>query len=362
MTERPVSIAFFALIVAGCTGRLGPDPDPAADSGGGGRDMDVATLDQGVVGPGPDASAPGDSGTTLPPADARVDMTVVPATEAERVCIRWNTDRADRSEGAAWTGSAATCSAGDMDDDARERAIKVTNLLRFVAGLPDDIDHDPVLNARCQEAAMMMDANRSLSHTPPTTWNCYTADGALAAGKSNLSGGGSGSRAVNSVDRYMLDRGANNATTLGHRRWILSESNGPWGFGSTNAYSCMYVIHGQTGPSPARPFTAWPPAGIVPIEVWGLGGEADTLDDTGWSIQSETINVSSATATVTRDGEVVPTTSASLLPNYGSRYALKITPQGWRAEAGRRYHVSLSGVSPAVEYDIDVVDCGDFGP
>ena len=49
----------------------------------------------------------------------------------------------------------------------------------------------------------MMRANNMMSHMPPTTWTCYTADGAEAAGNSNISSG----QAVSSVDLYMIDPG-----------------------------------------------------------------------------------------------------------------------------------------------------------
>src|SRR4029078_7326739 len=87
---------------------------------------------------------------------------------------------------------------------------------------------DPNKDMMDQQCALMQRANNMLSHTPPTTWTCYTQAGADASGSSNISSG----QAVSSVDSYMIDPG--NPTTIGHRRWILSNSLGPIGIGGTD--------------------------------------------------------------------------------------------------------------------------------
>src|SRR6185436_1586987 len=100
-----------------------------------------------------------------------------------------------------------------------------------------------------------------------------SATGALAAASSNIST----SPAVQSVDLYMIDTG--NITSLGHRRWILSNTLGPVGIGSTNAASCLWVLDGR-GHARAE-WTAWPPAGVVPWEALHLS-RSESVDSTGW--------------------------------------------------------------------------------
>jgi len=107
----------------------------------------------------------------------------------------------------------------------------------------------------------MMDANDALSHGPPPDWACYTDLGAEGAGNSNIAG----NAAVAAVAVYMLDPG--NATTLGHRRWLLSNSLGPTGIGSTDTFSCLWTV-GGTGAA-GREWMAWPPPGPFPIEAAG---------------------------------------------------------------------------------------------
>ena len=85
-----------------------------------------------------------------------------------------------------------------------------------MAGL-GTVTESAIYSQRNQDAAVMMAAEGSLSHTPVGGWSCYTADGATAAGRSNLALGLSG---VGAIDAYMQDFGANN-TGVGHRRTML---------------------------------------------------------------------------------------------------------------------------------------------
>jgi hypothetical protein len=158
--------------------------------------------------------------------------------------------------------------------------------------------------------------------------------------------------AVASVDLYMIDPG--NSTTLGHRRWILSNLLASIGFGSAGSFSCQYQP-AQRAPAGAQAWTAWPPPGQVPIEAFG--GRFSSLDQTGWSVQSDSVNLNSAQVTVTSDGAEMGVSVTPLMRGYGSTYALRIAPMGWTTTAGKTYSVKLSGTSPAIEYDVEVVSC-----
>jgi uncharacterized protein YkwD len=262
------------------------------------------------------------------------------------VCTRWTADRADLSEG-TWSGAVASCMAGDLSADARANALRLVNLYRFLANLPAVTD-DPTLDVGDQACALIMRANNMLSHTPPNTWLCWTQAGSDAAGQSNISGG----LAVGSVDSYMIDDG--NPTTLGHRRWVLSNSLGPIGIGGTDKASCMHTV-GGTGKA-GKPWMAWPAAGTIPLQAL-TGARGASVDTTGWSIQSDGIDLSQAMVTVMVDGAAQPVTLTQLLPNYGTKYAVDFIPQGWKTQAGKTYSISVSGVTPAIAYQVQVVDC-----
>ncbi|HEX2660024.1 MAG TPA: CAP domain-containing protein, partial [Polyangia bacterium] len=223
------------------------------------------------------------------------------------VCDRWKADRADLSEG-TWTGSVVACDPGDLTGVGRANALRQVNLFRFLAGLPA-VTEDATKSVNAQACALMQDANKTLSHTPPTTWTCYTAAGATAAGQSNIAT----TKGVRAVGLYMNDRG--NETTIGHRRWLLSNSLGPIGLGSTSGYSCLMTI-GGTGKA-GKAFAAWPPPGDVPLAALTVEGSIDTV---GWSIQSDTIDLSAAQVAVTDAGTARPVTVMQLPANYGSKY------------------------------------------
>ena len=270
---------------------------------------------------------------------------------AAQICERWNGDR-QLTEG-EWTGSVVKCDPGDIDVSGRDNALRLMNLYRWLSGLPP-VTTSPAKNADAQACALMMHANLGLSHNPPSSWSCYTKLGADAAGQSNIST----QPGVTSVDAYMVDDG--NDDTIGHRRWILSNGLGPVGLGSTSTYSCMHVIGGLGSSTAGSPrFTAWPPAGKVPLgafypeTMWW-----SNLDQVGWSVQSDRLNLTEATVTVTSDGETLPVDTFPLLPGYGSESALRFTPKGWKTEAGKTYSVTLSGVNPSISYSVEVLDCG----
>ena len=112
------------------------------------------------------------------------------------------------------TGRVAGCVPGNTSAAFEAATIQVVNYYRTMAGLPS-VTLDSTRTAGSQSAALMMNAQGALDHNPPPTWACFTADGAFAAGKSNLALGNAGASAVVA---YMDDTGTDN---LGHRRWVI---------------------------------------------------------------------------------------------------------------------------------------------
>jgi hypothetical protein len=82
-----------------------------------------------------------------------------------------------------------------------------------------------------------------------------------------------------------------------------------------------------------------------------------TVDQTGWTIQTNNLSLSGAQAEVREDGVTKAVDAAVLLPNYGSQGALKITPQGWTIQAGSEYEVSVNTNSQTIAYSFLAVDC-----
>jgi hypothetical protein len=276
--------------------------------------------------------------------------TAAGANTADQVCRRWVCDRADMSEGVS-TGDIASCAPGDLAPPGRPNALKLVNLYRFLTGMPA-VTEDPTFDTDAQDCAIIQAAN-GLSHAPATTATCYNVTGAAASDRSSICGG----QAVGCIDLYMDDSSNATGPNYGHRTWILANSLGPVGFGSvgsggrTMTASCFYQVGGSGKAGVA--YVGWPPAGPVPLQAF----TATELDKSGWSLQSDTINLNSATATVMDGTTNQPVTVSTNLGSYGAKYAMGILPNGWTSQAGHSYTVTIGGTATPISYSVQVVDC-----
>ncbi|MCB9674080.1 MAG: hypothetical protein H6737_03135 [Alphaproteobacteria bacterium] len=276
-----------------------------------------------------------------------VDSDPVVDTDAEAdaaVCARWSEVTADLGEG-VWAGDIASCDAGEAPADGVARAMALLGYARELAGAPP-LALDAANAAQTQQCALMMHANASLSHDPPDTWDCWTADGAAAAGQSLLAREPS----VGSVLQYLVDFG--NETTLVHRRWLLNPGLERVSLGTTDAYSCLRL--GSTTLN-GTVWVAWPPPGRVPLQM--LSERNSSVDAEGWSIQSDDIDLSGAEITVELDGQRLPQLVEPLVANQGSEQAVRFVPDGFVASGGGRYRVEVEGIAEPFDYEVVVVDC-----
>ncbi|NNF64601.1 MAG: hypothetical protein HKN07_10120, partial [Acidimicrobiia bacterium] len=145
----------------------------------------------------------------------------------ERFLPQFNVDH-------GWTGSVATCTAGTTSQAYEDATLETLNYFRAMAGLPA-VTFDNTFDAKAQEAALMMKARGTFEgvdpHNPDPSWDCYSADGAEAAGSSNLFLGSAGPAAIYG---YVWDFGTGNES-VGHRRWILDPEALTMGTGSTDS-------------------------------------------------------------------------------------------------------------------------------
>lgn len=307
-----------------------------------------------------------------PPANAGAQSPVRSVAQGLSVDIRdraavvdfWN-NVYKSSEGVAidWTGSVATCTAGTTNPDFTQATLQRVNYFRAMAQLPGDITLDSTLNAKCEEAALMMAANQSLNHAPPDTWLCYTTDGFDAAGHSNLALGAYGPRAI---DLYMSDTGQYNYA-VGHRRWILYPPLVTVGTGSNDASPGLYPgadalwVIGAFGTRPPAPeWVSWPPPGYVPYPI--VPGR--------WSFSYPQADFDNATVTMTQGGMTV---SVTLEPvdnsGYGDRTVVWVPAISAGANPGQdtTYSVTVQNVvvdsTPRqFQYDVTIIDPDASGP
>jgi hypothetical protein len=268
-----------------------------------------------------------------------------------------------------WTGNVGTCAPGTTDSFFKEQVRLRVNFFRALAGVPSALAFDATYSAKDQEAAIMMSANNTLSHFPPANWKCYTANGAEAAGKSNLAFGYSGPAAV---DAYMEDNGFGNAA-LGHRRWVIypqTKLTGtgdvpPEGGNEVNALWAYDANYGTTRPATREPFVAWPPPGYVPYQ----------LIPARWSLSFPGAGFSGATVTMSSNGVSVAVTKETVVEGYGES-AVAWYPTGmatgfhqtWpQPTADTTFAINVSGVTGAgvpstFSYTVKVFDPATTGP
>ena len=225
-----------------------------------------------------------------PPAPPTTSTTAVVDASRAMAARLWATEYLP-SVGAAsqWSGSVASCASGSVSAGYQAAVLRRINYFRAMAGLPT-VQLDTTLSTKAGQAALMMVANNTLSHDPPSTWLCYTADGAEAAARSNLFLGRSGPEAI---DGYIEDAGAANLTA-GHRRWLLHPPTARMGMGDIPGQAnALWVVGGAGGAVvPRDGYVAWPPKGYVPR----------SLVFPRWSFALVGADLAAASVSVTRNG------------------------------------------------------------
>jgi len=264
-----------------------------------------------------------------------------------------------------WQGSLSSCDEGSPSPAAQQATARVVNYIRDLVGV-EPVVFSSTLSAQAQEAALMMARNEQLSHAPPSSWACYTGDGAAAAAKSNLYLGRSDASAITG---YMDDPGAVN-TPVGHRRWIIDPRQTTMGSGSVDAPGgdwrqqshALLVIDPpswQSLPAGTPAYLPWPVAGYVPVQIepegrWSLSA-SDPLTD--FSQASVLVNGSAAGVTVhpVKNGYGPPTVVWNFRPGFKA------------GDEDRKYDVVVSGIRrggaslPSYSYTVTLFD-GDAAP
>ncbi|MBX3261136.1 MAG: CAP domain-containing protein [Labilithrix sp.] len=280
---------------------------------------------------------------------------VPPASDDARdvACSRWACGHSELAA-APWNGDEASCDPGSVDEHARDRALRVVNAYRFLAGVPE-LSVETRWEAPAQDCALLAHANRRLSHSPPPEWSCWSDRGARASAVSLVAN----RSAPQAVDPFIEDAG--NESTMVHRRWLLSEKIRRVGFGSTSRFTCALVDGREWDDASAEPpaepalpaWVAWPPPGPVPMDVF----RRTKLDAIGWTIQSSSLDLDGAVVTVRAAGEPRAVTVSPLERTMGSLTAVRFVPDGWAAQAGSRYDVQVEKGGAVIAYAVEPVDC-----
>ncbi|MFD2670291.1 S-layer homology domain-containing protein [Marinicrinis sediminis] len=181
-------------------------------------------------------------------------------------------------------------SAGEIKKPYILDGINATNFVRYLAGLPDDIEPDWTLASQQQTAALVNAVNDELTHYPdqPAGMSQEMFElGKQGTSSSNLYAGSY--TFYENVRGYMSDSDPSNIDRVGHRRWILHPIMQKTMFGMVHreedwgVYASMYAFDFNRPQDEIRySYISWPSAHLFPNEFFST--------DDAWSISLNTLH------------------------------------------------------------------------
>ncbi len=255
-----------------------------------------------------------------------------------------------------WTGNYSSCSPGTTSAEFQDAVLRRINYFREMAGVPPLEGLNETYSQKAQAAALMMSVNKRLSHSPDSSWLCYSTDGREAAGSSNLQYGANGPQGISN---YMADWGSNNSAA-GHRRWILFPPTQYMGTGDVPAGGGNYAanalwVFDRFSPRPETrdPHVDWPPPGYVPY----------FLAYPRWSFSYPGADFGQATVTMSRDGQAIALQINPVHNGYGDNTIVwepgvntQQKPPADTTFAITITNVHIQGVPETFQYDVILFD------
>ena len=179
-------------------------------------------------------------------------------------------------------------SAGKLTDSVQESSVTYLNIIRYIAGIPYDVEIDSELCEIAQYGALLNAAKHEMNHTPTQPEDMpddiYKL-GYKGTSSSNLAGG---DLLKNSIDMWIGDTDPYVIGSLGHRRWLLNPPMKYTGFGSVDGYTTVYVFDFSRKET-QNSMVAWPSQNM-PVEFFGI---ADAWNiSTNSTIEEDKIRVS----------------------------------------------------------------------
>ncbi len=340
----------------GGTGGTG-DSGSGGDTGGtGGSDSGGDTGGTGGTGDSGSGGDTGGTGGTTDPGGAEPAGATLAASQLTRAEIL-----------------AALNEIGDLtrkitetEQEQNASALRRVRAYRLLLGLRTDITIDPQDVILADAAAEICMQLGTLTHSPSRPPGMTDEEYALAqqgAAESNLATRYPLITIPYSIDLYMDDSDASNIDRVGHRRWIMSPLMAQTGFGlsSDNRYAAMHVFPDDefatacfSDPDARQSwdYILYPRWGYMPTPYF-----ADAQVAWSVSLRGDRYNASGVTAADISvrpaDQSNTPTGAALTLnyfnrsdANYGCQHPVLIfRPQGVQVSDGRRYVVSITGIT-----------------
>ncbi len=203
-----------------------------------------------------------------------------------------------------WNGGVEkNCSEGKMNEIIVQRATRRINYFRRMAQVDDNVVLTKDNNENCQLAALMCEANKSMSHDPSDAWRCFVPDGLNALRLSILSKDNNPLIAITGAMGH-------NHPTVGNRRWLLYPYAQYMGIGTAQNYTAILAVDKSNRTDTliykTKPVT-WPPKGYCPkmlvFKKWSF-----SLDQ---NLQGATVQMKTAS------GENIELTTEAIVDGYG---------------------------------------------
>jgi hypothetical protein len=259
---------------------------------------------------------------------------------------------------------------GQVKNEVLQTGIDAVNLVRYIAGVPDDIELDAEYTDLCQHGAVLLTAVDQLTHTPSKPANMEQAffdKGYKGTSSSNLAYDSQSNLPARSVFLYMDDSDAGNIDRLGHRRWVLNPSMKKTGFGvAATKYGAMYSFD-KSRSNVYYDYVAWPSPGVFPTNLFS--------NNHAWHISVNTqmygtpdINKIGVTLKHTNSGKVwtfsnsTPSSTATRSTyfnvnkgGYGISNAIIFRPaleSSFQYQKGDVFQVTVSGLDKDLSYTV----------
>lgn len=168
---------------------------------------------------------------------------------------------------------------GQVHDKELTDAVNMTNFIRYLSYLPDNIKLNEGFNRDAQAASLVNAVNQTMSHTPVKPVGMTDAlfnIGYAGANSSNIAYGYD--KIAKSIQiGYMSDDSDSNRVHVGHRRWILSPRLEEVGFGyavdkASLGHTAMKVVSPNMWNQIPTYYDqiAWPAENAFPTDFMGV--------------------------------------------------------------------------------------------
>lgn len=261
--------------------------------------------------------------------------------------------------------------AGYLKDECLDNALNLLNFIRYVAGVPADVELSGDYTEMAQAGALLNCVNGKLTDDPPAKPEGFPDDlynlGSVAYSNCSIAKGyGNLSKVL--MNGWMYDGASADMEKMSHRRYILNPSMTRTGFGAAGAYSFMYALDRKG--SSITDYVAWP-ARNMPVELMNNPGTPWTLslgsdyDKASFQEVSVTLRDISKNKSWTFSGTNANGVFKVNVEYYGMPNCIVFRPNNVSYDKNSQFQVEVNGLkdkdgkSTTISYNVDFFSLND---